>query len=419
MGPEVVLFLISLLWCNAISSPVPKEDADSSIFLIDIKLNENSTDFVIDVLDKKIDQSVVTSEDIISLFKLNQLTYSEIQNTPINMYDILKSFDRMLISLNIRFNNFIEDAGKTISLTPGDVVEALEVFNVSSKLTKYILNNNHEEGFRTLNEGVYNDKNFQTFCDNIKSTKDSVFENLRNVYLNLFKNIIDMQPIISTWNMSFKQLSTLHPVTIDDVNNVPNTKKILDNLEDQIKPFKSSNAIAITTDTMTINKNSYESWKNITSYIDINLSNAEDSITNFSFETVDNNYVAVIVSKNISKPRPLGQSFNETNNCTYTYITPDPFKVTSVEVEDVSLTGSRITSEVPDHTPLVIGGALICEGKLFGIAREKVNTTLIFDAVYDGAVIDNGDQDDTGSASINCVSLFVVLISMLLTYMFN
>ncbi|XP_049819403.1 uncharacterized protein LOC126264663 [Aethina tumida] len=419
MGPEVVLFLISLLWCNTISSPVPKEDADSSIFLIDIKLNENSTDFVIDVLDKKIDQSVVTSEDIISLFKLNQLTYSEIQNTPITMYDILKSFDRMLISLNIRFNNFIEDAGKTISLTPGDVVEALEVFNVSSKLTKHILNNNHEEGFRTLNEGVYNDKNFQTFCDNIKSTKDSVFENLRNVYLNLFKNIIDMQPIISTWKMSFKQLSTLHPVTIADVNNVPNTKKILDNLEDQIKPFKSSNAIAITTDTMTINKNSYESWKNITSYIDINLSNAEDSITNFSFETVDKNYVAVIVSKNISKPRPLGQSFNETNNCTYTYITPDPFKVTSVEVEDASLSGSRITSDVPDDTPLVIGGALICEGKLFGIAREKVNTTLIFDAVYDGAVIDNGDQDDTGSASINCVSLFVVLISMLLTYMFN
>ncbi|XP_072388501.1 uncharacterized protein [Diabrotica undecimpunctata] len=399
----VLLFIVSVVWCQPTSVPVNQtatpiksttvspaipEKYEYIVKLLFGLENEKIPEFIVHAI---YDGNFTTPADLIMLYDIGNIslarTVEVLQKLKYNPSNVLsmKGVETILDDLNVRFKNFYNTIFlEKLNISGVHLRNFLQALNINTAEFSEAMTYGDEDPLVIFKKGNFSATSFQNALNIINATEDEFYSVCRD---EIFRIVIsgnstsDVLSNLKTYKFDQRealQLWKIMNLTGENVENVPVFADLLTSLEDSLK---DTTYLGVVTSNVQvgINEGVYDDIKD------------KMKLAKLYAQSIYNNNTAALISEksdftdlvtfkvqnhNFTKYAQIATTKKDLTNCVF--VTVNNGTVISTKIEIARYRDSEIRVEL-NLTQLIQGSPLICDNKVYGLAKEIDDGDIIFD----------------------------------------
>ncbi|XP_028138415.1 uncharacterized protein LOC114332837 [Diabrotica virgifera virgifera] len=426
----VLLFIVSVAWCQPTSVPVnqtspPVQSTTSTTvppsipekYEYIVKLlfgleNEKIPEFIVKAI---YDANFATPADLIMLYDVGNISLAQtvevlqkLKYDPSNVLS-MKGLETILDDLNVKFKNFYNTIFlEKLNISGVQLRNFLQALNINTAEFSEAMTYGDEDPLVIFKKGNFSSANFQKALNTINETEEKFYSVCRqeifqivitqnstsDVLSNLKKYHFDQREALQLWKIM--------NVTEENVESVPVFADLLTSLEDSLKDTTYLGVITSNTQ-VGINEAVYDDIKDKLKMAKLYAQSIYNNNNTVALVPEKSEFTDLVTFKvqnhNFTEHAQIATTKKDLTNCLF--VTVNNGTVISTKVDVARYRDSEIKVEL-NLTQLIQGSPLICDKKVYGLAKEIDEGDIVFDTF-------NVDSDKS-SVSTNVLSTCLAIL---------
>lgn len=382
------------------SSPTTTEIIDiyDYIVLIGFNLVEDKVpEYLLNIIYNQTSAEIVTTQDILTLYGLetvNRTTTFDFMrklNISLELVFSLDGLDKFLTELSIDFKEFYNIViMNNLEISGSSLKDVLTTLNVDSSTFSEGIAYGDPDPYQEFKKGNYTYETVVAALEKANKTLDDLFDACRDEFVAKALTFDSNSVLSSLGKYGFGKSKALAlwrvlGLSMENVHTVPSAKKILDDFKEELNRVPNL-GVRTAVNTITINKRVYDTWNDDE---DLIQPYAQPVSGKFVLQIVDkldtelNNIIllrAAALDPPVSKGTYIekGTAKGDVKNCQF--ITLDNSSIVTIDVVNAVDNASYIHIPKGNITNLVLGSPLVCNTKVYGLAREISGDEIVLDS---------------------------------------
>lgn len=401
---------------NITASPsplLPEENFEYIIKLVFGLENEKVPEYLVNWIYEN--SNDVTPSDIIALYSIGNVNLStttrileELGYNPYNFFGVV-GLENILMDLKLDFKNFYNTIFfNTLNVTGIELRNFLQKLDINTNDFSNAMTYGEGNPLEIFKKGNFSEGNVQNGLQDINKTKEELFEACKEeILLSVAtKTTTEMITILNKYNFDNKkalQLWNFTKINIEDVNNITVFSNLLVDLKFSLDNITYlgifiNKSIAINE----IVLDNIENHLRLCKLFAQKLTKNNATVEIINTPTLYNKQIIILPtvnSNNFTNPAEISTTTTDLYNCTFVTVENGTFtyqQVQKVVINDLRL---QISSEFLNISELILGSPLICDNKVYGLAKDIDEGNVIFDTF----VVEKGQSSGGSSFTFSTV----------------
>lgn len=404
-----LLFLICLIQVNSIHS-IPSEVTTFSTtslpasagttgiydYLVQIAFNlveEKIPEYLVNII---YDQSPVTTRDIVTLYRLETIDRTTTLdflwklNISIETVFSVDSLDKFLTELKIDFKGFYNTVIiNKLNVTGIPLRDLLTTLNIDTYNFSTGMAYGDPDPYEEFKKGNYTYETLVSALEKTNKTLDDLFEACRDMFVTQALTLDSKHIVSSLGKYGFGKRKALDlwrvlGLTMENVYAVSSLKNLLDEFEKKLNNVPNL-GVRTAMNGITINKKVYDTWNSddpIQPYAEFVSSKFRLKIIDEVDTELDNIILlrAAVLESQVEHTAYIAKGIATGNIKNCQFITLDRNVIVTINVTDAVNNASYIQIPKGNITDLVLGSPLVCNGRVYGLAREISGDEIVLDS---------------------------------------
>ncbi|XP_057669922.1 uncharacterized protein LOC130902107 [Diorhabda carinulata] len=400
---------------NIIVSTLPEETFEYIIKLVFGLENEKVPSYLVNWIYEN--SNDVTPNDIISLYSINNWNLStttrvleELGYNPHHFFSV-DGLENILMELKLDFKNFYDTIFfRKLGVSGIQLRNFLKNLDINTNDFSNAMTYGEGDPLEIFKKGNFSEENFQNGLQDMDKSKEELFEACKEeILLSVStKTTNEIITVLNKYGFNKEKALKLWNFTninIEDVNNIV----VFSDLLDEFK-FNLDNITYLgifINKSIAINQIVLENIKNNMRLCKLFAQKLSDYNATVEIMNMPKSYNQQIVTLPVvnrdnftTNPAEISATITDLHNCTFITVENDaPIyqKVQNIVINDLNL---QVNLDLLNISKLVLGSPLICDNKVYGLAKNVEDGNVVFDTFV--------VEPSSGSSSTISILLFLI-----------
>ncbi|XP_018569104.1 uncharacterized protein LOC108909280 [Anoplophora glabripennis] len=382
------------------SPPTATEILQIYDYIVEIGFNlieDRVPEYLVNILYEQTPNVLITTDDILTLYglktvdRITTLDFLRQLNISVENVFSLDGLDKFLTELRIDFKEFYNRVIiNRLNITGNPLRDVLIALNININNFSMGMAYGDPDPYEEFKKGNYTYEAVVSALEKANRTLDDLFIACRDEFVTKAISIDSNGIIDSLVKYNFNKNRALNlwrilGITMEDVFRVPGFKQLLDDLKSELNK-EPCLGVLTAANTITINKKVYNTWSDDEDLVQPFAESISSRSILQIVDKVDTELDNIILLKVTSlelyaadvKYIEQGKSDSDLQNCKFVTLNNE-----SIVVSDVARAVNHASYfNIPkgNITNLILGSPLICENKVYGLAREMSGDEIVLDS---------------------------------------